>query len=709
MAFKKIPLTIDTMIRNPVPVEGINQEDNIELNIVVTENKTPKDLSGQTIKVYVRRIDGTLVEQTDQITPTNARKGEVTVKLKNSAFNKEGYALFQLDVSDSNGRITSSYATFKIGKGLISGEVIANTNEVEALKKIEEYIKKANLEFPKYENKINEFNQKTEEYKNEVVEYQGEVKKFQNIANSLQTQFDEAVANITNGVESTTNSEIVQARGGEVNLNRRLDKFDSQLDNNTNFTKKIIKAKHNTPTLINDVINQMSNNANSVINFNSVNGVIELESGIYEVDTIIMRSNITIKGQGIGKTIIKPIFSNIDKYIFDVNGTDTNNRLTNFELQDLSIMPSPSYQYAIAKEENRYLASVINFSYCSSCRLNNVIISGFKGHAINQVENYDCNLDNIQILGCGDSSNNSITFLNGTSDGCNAIHIDGYRFEGNSKILIESNNGKFQREIQFGIGKFEECGFLIKGSSNINIIGGHFTWSKTNDYLFNLETSSSTELYGIKVIGCSLLGENSYLCKNNSDGYIRFSGCNIKGFNKSFEGNKIDVTDNEIYSCLSPIFNITSENKVVNNKILATRGTDFIVILNGNNNIIALNENLYPITTKGCNVLGDYNEILFNKGFNAKTEGKTNWDASNNYQTTNGIRATFTPSPFRGALKYDVNTQKLSFYNGSEYKGLLDTQCKYIAPVNSENLSDIKQQFNNLITQLVSSGIMKSN
>lgn len=170
MAFKKIPLTIDTMIRNPVPIEGINQEDNIELNIVVTENKTPKDLSSQTIKVYVRRIDGTLVEQTDQITPTNARKGEVTVKLKNSAFNKEGYALFQLDVSDSIGRITSSYATFKIGKGLVSGEAIANTNEIEALKKVEEYIKKANQELETFKQTVAEINEnEATRQENEVV------------------------------------------------------------------------------------------------------------------------------------------------------------------------------------------------------------------------------------------------------------------------------------------------------------------------------------------------------------------------------------------------------------------------------------------------------------------------------------------------------------------------------------------------------------
>lgn len=187
MAFKKIPLTIDTMIRNPVPIEGINQEDNIELNIVVTENKTPKDLSRQTIKVYIRRIDGTLVEQTDQITPTNASKGEVTVKLKNSAFNKEGYALFQLDVSDSIGRITSSYATFKIGKGLVSGEAIANTNEIEALKKVEEYIKKANQELETFKQTVVEINEnEATRQENEVVRVREEASR--NEAEAIRAQ-----------------------------------------------------------------------------------------------------------------------------------------------------------------------------------------------------------------------------------------------------------------------------------------------------------------------------------------------------------------------------------------------------------------------------------------------------------------------------------------------------------------------------------------
>lgn len=52
----------------------------------------------------------------------------------------------------------------------------------------------------------------------------------------IASEFDKAVANVTNGNENVTNSEIVQARGKEVNLNARLTKFDSQLDNKANKT-----------------------------------------------------------------------------------------------------------------------------------------------------------------------------------------------------------------------------------------------------------------------------------------------------------------------------------------------------------------------------------------------------------------------------------------------------------------------------------------
>ncbi|AEW47851.1 hypothetical protein F398_gp19 [Clostridium phage phi24R] len=41
--------------------------------------------------------------------------------------------------------------------------------------------------------------------------------------------YNDAISNLTNGNETVTNSEIVQARKGEVNLNKRLDKIDETM------------------------------------------------------------------------------------------------------------------------------------------------------------------------------------------------------------------------------------------------------------------------------------------------------------------------------------------------------------------------------------------------------------------------------------------------------------------------------------------------
>lgn len=316
MAFKKIPLTIDTMIRNPVPIEGINQEDNVELNIVVTENKTPKDLSSQTIKVYVRRIDGTLVEQTDQITPTNVSKGEVTVKLKNSAFNKEGYALFQLDVSDSSGRITSSYATFKIGKGLVSGEAIANTNEIEALKKIEEYIKKANQELETFKQTVAEINEnEATRQENEVVRVKGEASR--NEAEKLR------VAAETGRVAAETKRE------------EGFNKFEGKINANTEELKNARSAttgeKFNT---LDERIDCEVDRLNKKIEVSFLQQE-DKESHVIENSIEGMTTNMVIKGRTLQNLFISENVSLIDGIscsngVFDWN-LRTENNLMNYK------------------------------------------------------------------------------------------------------------------------------------------------------------------------------------------------------------------------------------------------------------------------------------------------------------------------------------------------------------------------------------------
>lgn len=73
------------------------------------------------------------------------------------------------------------------------------------------------------QTRVNEFN--TMKLENETFK-QGINEQYEDIV----TEFDKVIANVTNGNENATNSEIVQARGKEVNLNARLDNFDEQLD-----------------------------------------------------------------------------------------------------------------------------------------------------------------------------------------------------------------------------------------------------------------------------------------------------------------------------------------------------------------------------------------------------------------------------------------------------------------------------------------------
>lgn len=501
-----------------------------------------------------------------------------------------------------------------------------------------------------------------------------------------------------------------------IKTDQKLNETNAQLSQkSTKITSKEFGADGrdnlDSSKKINNAIDFL-NNGDSIIDFSTINGgTVELPEGIfYFDDSIIMKSNLKIVGQGQGKTILVPRFKNVDKFLFDVRGTDTNNRLCNFEIRDLSIMPTAEYQYAIMKDvTRRYEASIFNFEYTTSCRITDVIISGFGGCAIKGIEMYDSVLNGLTVLGCGDDTHNSIVLTSGISDGCNAIHFDNFRFEHCSNLKIESLETKFLREIQFGIGKFEQTGIEFKGVSNINFVGSHFTWSDVDNYLLKFKArDSGAESYGIKFVGCSFITANSIYAKfsiNNSDCRVNFTACNIKGFESPIQGDNYVLSSNEFYNCKMPIFSLKSNNIIKDNLILASVPNGNYLFEIESNNIIALNRTL-PEQDLPVNVKGNTNELLWNNGFTFS--GSTNWDASNNYQKFNSLKAPHNTEMERGNIRYDVNTKKLSFYNGTAWNNVLSNQVEFVAPINTQAVSNVVQQFNELITKLVASGIMKS-
>lgn len=149
MAKKDIKFTLDTIDSRYSPVGTVKQLDSVFLYIKITENGVTKDLTGQTIKLFAIKEDKKIVEQTTKINITNQREGLVEIELLNAALQVHGFTYFELEISDSNGIISTSDFILRVNKRVGSDEAIESTNEVATLKKIEEYVAQAKVELQK--------------------------------------------------------------------------------------------------------------------------------------------------------------------------------------------------------------------------------------------------------------------------------------------------------------------------------------------------------------------------------------------------------------------------------------------------------------------------------------------------------------------------------------------------------------------------------
>lgn len=150
MAKKDIKFTLDTIDSNYSPVGTVKQLDSVFFHIKITENGVTKDLTGQTIKLFAIKEDKKIVEQTTKINITNQSEGLVEIELLNAAIQVHGFTYFELEISDSNGIISTADFILRVNKRVGSPEAIESTNEVSTLKEIEVYVAQAKQEIKEF-------------------------------------------------------------------------------------------------------------------------------------------------------------------------------------------------------------------------------------------------------------------------------------------------------------------------------------------------------------------------------------------------------------------------------------------------------------------------------------------------------------------------------------------------------------------------------
>ncbi len=245
MAKKDIKFTLDTIDSRYSPVGTVKQLDSVFFYIKITENGVTKDLTGQTIKLFAIKEDKKIVEQTTKINITNQSEGLVEIELLNAAIQVHGFTYFELEISDSNGIISTADFILRVNKRVGSPEAIESTNEVSTLKEIEVYVAQAKQEIKEFKTlqsemlKTNEFinnqevlrvkaeeervsaevirDKKIEEFSSQVTKNVIDIKEIDNVSLEIEKALDKGIFDIKNMYEWEAG--YINSNGEYINLN----------------------------------------------------------------------------------------------------------------------------------------------------------------------------------------------------------------------------------------------------------------------------------------------------------------------------------------------------------------------------------------------------------------------------------------------------------------------------------------------------------
>ena len=408
------------------------------------------------------------------------------------------------------------------------------------------------------------------------------------INEKLSNDIEPIIENLSNDIETINSQMDTKANKDDIEtINSQMDTkankndietIKSQMDNIMHvdlrqFPKKI--GESDDTERIQRAINYINNRVNSDF-YDSGYGVLIIPPGVYNVRTLILKSNVHIQGSGMGVTRINPVSNS--GYVFDTIGTTAKIKMSQCEIKDLSISPTCR---AGGDVKNSNVGG-INFEFSERCTVENVRITNINGIGIRNLENYDSFFQNIELMYVGNDENPAL-LLDGTkTDSSNAIHTVGVRIE-QCPVLLKLTNGA--RSNQFVGCKFEG-GRVIIEQCNSNVFEGcDFVSISTDKAMIKIGTTVN-DIRGLKFNGCSFLASGNHQAigiEGDATAIsITLTNCNFTGMKKSISGNGFfNIIGCEFMDCLSPV--ITLERGRINSCVLSyIAGNDSIIRLNGN-------------------------------------------------------------------------------------------------------------------------------
>lgn len=128
---------------NLIPIYTFKQEDDGVILLSLFRNSVPLDITGQTVKLGIKRPNGTLVsiEVLEGDNPFTIDKNNIDIKLKNSVLAVPGICECDLELKDVSGKMTTASFFITVKSKVLNKDAVTAKNEFDIFEKTAKTIK----------------------------------------------------------------------------------------------------------------------------------------------------------------------------------------------------------------------------------------------------------------------------------------------------------------------------------------------------------------------------------------------------------------------------------------------------------------------------------------------------------------------------------------------------------------------------------------
>lgn len=151
MAVNNFHFKLDIEREDHIPKFRLKQYDTAIFYASLYKNGLPYHFENEQIKMFVKKADGTIVYQEDNIT---IQDDEVKINVKNQALTASGLTYAELEFKSLSGQVTTATFLFEVREKVGSDKAIESITDICTLEKIDKYVGQAKKELDKFKQDL---------------------------------------------------------------------------------------------------------------------------------------------------------------------------------------------------------------------------------------------------------------------------------------------------------------------------------------------------------------------------------------------------------------------------------------------------------------------------------------------------------------------------------------------------------------------------